>query len=139
MQTKPTENKLRTYVLFKKNFQCENYIFAIENFQKRKYFSKLRVSAHDLHIETGRYKKPTKNPLNERICHLCNSNEIEDEYHVVIKCSYYNNFRTDMFNKIKTFTDIEHIDDKAIFVWIMNYNNGDSTRYHSKDCYRVCS
>ena len=127
IQSNPTESKLRTYARFKKKFEPENYVFAIKNYEKRKYFSKLRVSAHDLHIETGRYKKPTKTPVSERICHLCSSDEIEDEYHVIIKCNHYSDLRTVMFDKMRGFTDIELMNEDSLFIWIMNYNDGDST------------
>ena len=122
-----SENKLRTYALFKKNFELENYIISLKIFQKRQIFSKLRVSAHDLHIETGRYKKPKKTPVNQRICTFCDTNEIEDEFHVILKCTRYENFRKDMLNNLKSFADISNMDEKSLFVWVMNYNEGDST------------
>ena len=39
---------------------------------------KLRISAHKLNIEVGRYNKT---PRNERFCKKCNTREIEDEMH----------------------------------------------------------
>ena len=105
----------------------EKYILCIKNFKKKQSFAKLRVSAHDLHIETGRYKKPTKTPVNERTCNFCTTNEVEDEFHVILKCSYYENIRMEMLDKLKLFTDIQNIDEKHLFVWLMNYNEGDST------------
>ena len=44
------------------------------------------TSNHDLLIEKGRHSKP-KIPREERICNLCNSNEIEDEIHFLFHCS----------------------------------------------------
>ena len=40
----------------------------------RKAISKLRLSAHNLLIETGRYAKPRSLPRSERICKHCNFN-----------------------------------------------------------------
>ena len=50
---------------------------------KRKNFSKLRISAHNLNIEVGRHKRPRKVPEDERICDECK--EIENEFHYVTK------------------------------------------------------
>ena len=43
---------------FKKSIHLENYLVTIKDISKRKQFTKLRISAHQLHIETGRHKKP---------------------------------------------------------------------------------
>ena len=39
---------------------------------------KLRISAHQLLIETGRHRNI---PRDERICELCDKNELENEFH----------------------------------------------------------
>ena len=46
-------------------------------------FAKLRISAHDLHIEKGRH---TKTILSKRKCFLCDI-DVEDEQHFVTNCS----------------------------------------------------
>ena len=51
----------------------------------------MRVSSHRLQIEAGRWAKPTRIPVNERKCLICNS--LEDEYHFVLECSIYVNLR----------------------------------------------
>ena len=43
--------------------------------------SKLRMSSHRLHIETGRWSNRRTTPLNERTCINCKV--IEDEFHFV--------------------------------------------------------
>ena len=63
--------KLDTYFSFKKEFIAEPY-FMLEHFYMRNAICKLRVSAHNLLIETGRYVKPKSMPLSERICKHCN-------------------------------------------------------------------
>ena len=32
-----------------------------------------------------------------------------------------------MLNNLKSFADISNMDEKSLFVWVMNYNEGDST------------
>jgi hypothetical protein len=51
-----SEGKLRTYTTFKVHFGCANYLSVIGNFEHRRCLTKLRISAHRLHIETGRYQ-----------------------------------------------------------------------------------
>ena len=47
--------KLRTYVTFKSNFGREHYLANVNNCDQRKSITKLRISAHQLNIERGRY------------------------------------------------------------------------------------
>jgi hypothetical protein len=47
--------KLCSYILFKSNFGCEKYLSVINNIEIRKRFTRLRLSAHSLRIEKGRY------------------------------------------------------------------------------------
>ena len=55
----------------------------LEHFYMRKAICKLRLTAHNLLIETGRYVKPKNMPRSERICKNCNLNIIENEFHFV--------------------------------------------------------
>ena len=50
-------SKLRTYCTIKGNFRCEDYLDTLQ-FNYRRQFTKLRLSAHKLHIETGRHTRP---------------------------------------------------------------------------------
>ena len=74
--------KLRTYALFKSNFQKEVYLETVKNVQKRKRLkTQFRVSAHSLEVESGSYEKKT---VSERICKFCNLNTVEDEVHFYV-------------------------------------------------------
>ena len=65
--------KLRTYAKFKTTFNLENYLLSIKCINSRILFTKLRISAHDLLIEMGRYTKPKKTPVENRLCRFCKS------------------------------------------------------------------
>ncbi len=54
------DKKLKKYALFKTNFKFQQYLEIFSDFNVRFNFAKLRLSPHNLHIETGRYgsKKP---------------------------------------------------------------------------------
>ena len=54
-----------------------------------KYITMLRLSAHYLSMETGRYQGI--NTVN-RLCQFCKS-DVEDEFHLVLKCPVYDCFR----------------------------------------------
>ena len=58
------------------------------------FISKFRLSSHCLAIETGRHKKV---PRDQRFCKICNSGDIEDEYHFIFKCQLYQNEREKLF------------------------------------------
>ena len=54
--------------------------------------TKLRLSSHRCMVERGRWMKP-KVQYIDRKCTLRNDNDIQDEYHIVLKCEYYNEVR----------------------------------------------
>ena len=55
-----------------------------------KYLTMFRLSSHSLAIETGRYQ----GVLNvNRVCKFC-KDDIEDEFHFILKCPTYQNFRS---------------------------------------------
>jgi hypothetical protein len=92
------EAKMRTYNLFKQAFVYEDYL-AIKHPHHRKSLTRLRISAHRLSIERGRYTTP-KTPVSDRKCQKCNLNEVEDEFHFIIKCPFYAALRQQIFMEI---------------------------------------
>ena len=100
MDTVTQENKLRTYVKLKHKFEMEHYLISVKNLSARSAMTKLRISAHDLNIETGRYSKPRKTPLNLRKCTLCKSDSVEDEAHFLLYCDYFSVERKQLFESL---------------------------------------
>ena len=89
-------NKLRTYRTYKSQFQTKHYVKLNMSGDQRKVLAKFRSCNLPLEIEKGRYTRP-KTPLNDRICKFCNSNTIEDETHLLISCSFYDDIRYKLF------------------------------------------
>ena len=89
-------NKLRTYRLIKQHYAVEPYLTKKVSFCVARGITKLRVSAHDLAIETGRRRRPPV-PANERYCTFC-PGQIEDEIHFVTQCTYYRCERQKLYN-----------------------------------------
>ena len=98
-QEKSTSPKLSFYHSTKGDFGRETYHADIKNSLDRFSTTKLRISAHDLCIEEGRYKNI---PRDERLCKWCTltlkSPKIEDENHVLYECDLYANHRTKLLN-----------------------------------------
>ena len=64
-----TTGKLRTYKLFKRSLSYESYLDLPPHM--RVTLTRFRISAHHLHIETGRYACPSPVPVEERHCAHC--------------------------------------------------------------------
>lgn len=111
------QTKLRSYCLFKKSFNYENYV-ATFNRSLRAPFTKLRISSHSLMIENGRHFQPKIEPQN-RLCKLCNLNAVEDEFHFMMICPYYADLRSKLFSDIKDFSGIINLSDKETFLSLM--------------------
>ena len=57
----------------------EKYLLEIKNFKYRQAVTRLRVSAHRLPVEIGRYKKIS---YCDRKCKLCDQGEVGNEQHL---------------------------------------------------------
>ena len=92
--------KLEFYNCIKSEFGPEKYLNLVKCPDARKSLTRLRISAHNLYIEKGRYETPLV-PRAERWCVYCKLNlgveTIEDEYHVLTQCPLY----TPLKNKFK--------------------------------------
>ena len=62
------------------------FVDILKNKNEIAMLSKLRISAHKLAIDGGRYLNI---PKHERICTAFNTGEVEDEEHVLLNCSIY--------------------------------------------------
>ena len=114
-------NKLRSYRTYKQVFMQEPYLTESNNSIVMKNLARLRLSAHKLHIETGRYKKGTERLKPEdRKCSFCNSGSCEDEFHFLIKCDFYST-RNELFNKLNNInSSFVTLTDKEKFNYIMS-------------------
>ena len=83
-------SKLDTYRKIKIEFGMSCYLSVIDKHYLKNALCKFRISAHRLRIETGRW---LHNNRAERICIFCSLNEIEDEFHFMLICPFYNDLR----------------------------------------------
>ena len=101
METIDTMPILRTYCKIKKSFECELYLNHVASFSIRSTMSKLRLSSHELEIETGHHRKP-KLPIEQRLCILRNSGKIEDVTHLLLECAVYKEERSKLLTMSHT-------------------------------------
>ena len=100
--------KLEFYRNMKNKYNFENYLDIIITDRRHKAaYAKLRISAHKLHIEVGRYKKYdsklhkyVNTPREERTCSKC-KDKVEDEYHFLFDCEKNKTLRDKLYVNIK--------------------------------------
>ena len=116
------------YKHFKTSFGYEPYLNILPQ-KERYYFSRFRLSAHNLHIVTGRY---TKNRVDRslRVCLVCKNGDIEDEYHFVLKCSAYSDIRKNYINPFYYNNPNVHK-----FILLMKCSDEHTIKYLSKYVY----
>ncbi len=81
-----TKPKLRTYSVFKSHTEVASHICCNMPKFERSLVSQLRLGILPLRIETGRYSNLEE---NQRICLVCDMNEIENEHHFLFECNLY--------------------------------------------------
>ena len=86
-------NKLEFYSDIKSEFKIEPYLNLVENRSHKNTLTRQRIRVHSLHIEIGPYKRfdkslkaYTNTPRGQRKYPIC-TDDIEDEYHFLFKCT----------------------------------------------------
>ena len=92
---KKESTKLEFYDTITTEYEMEKYLKIELNRNYRVVLSKLRISAHELEIERGRYLGKKR---EERKCKFCNT--IEDEVHFLDYCVQYKELRKELFDNI---------------------------------------
>ena len=92
------------------------------HYYQRRNLCKFRISNHKLEIEQGRYKNIS---VDKRTCKLCNDG-IEDEIHVLLRCSALDNIRKTTLSVIyRLYPETEILNDKDKFIWLMSAEDSD--------------
>ena len=92
------KRKLRYYnEVIKPTLEYQKYLYVLISTKKKINIAKIRTNSHELHSETSRWTVP-KTPWVERIYHLCESKNIEDESHFLLECPTYTHIRSQFHN-----------------------------------------
>ena len=97
---------LRTYCKFKQHFGKEAYLSKSSNTNFMSAIAKFRTSSHCLFIELGRHTRPYT-PAELRICKYCDLSEIDDEFHMLLKCKAHKYERNILLNKVSNLSTYE--------------------------------
>ena len=73
---------------------------VVKSFKLRKNICRLRISSHNLAIETGRHRRPLKIPPNLRFCTDCYTGHVGDEERIIMNCPKFHTERQQLFNNI---------------------------------------
>ena len=76
------------YSHVKTSFGLENYLNLLICKRSRRCLTRLRISAHNLRIYGN-----NRLQRQDRLCPLCYTRDIEDEFHFVFKCKAYGEIR----------------------------------------------
>ena len=109
---------LRTYRMFKHNFESEKYLHNVLDDRYRTAIAKLRTSSHVLEIERGRHAKP-KIATHLRTCTVCHT--IEDEDHFVTACEINESERKELHRKIENIYPLfKNMNERQMFLYLMS-------------------
>ena len=118
----------------KTDFVYERHLNVIKCAEKIRLIVQMRTSTHRLRIETGRYGR-NRVDRHERLCQVCSSNDIEDEFHFLFKCVCYNDIRR---RRIKSY----YWNNPSVFKLIKLLNSTSSVELinlaiYIKDAYKI--
>ena len=97
-ETDISQNKKLNFfnILYKPN-KRPSYVDHCKSKCDRSTLCKLRISAHTLSVERGRYLNI---PKQSRICLCCNNGDVEDELHFLLNCSTYKYLRDNIIKQL---------------------------------------
>ena len=102
-----TKPKLRTYRIFKTELETELYVKYHLPRRQRSLLAQFRLGILPLRIETGRYDNT---PIENRLCTMCDMNVVENEFHFVIECTRYRDYRNELYNRASfVINDLENM------------------------------
>ena len=121
--------KLYLYRKIKSNFNVEPYLKQIKKRKIRRSMTALRISAHSLEIETGRYasKKGDFVKREERYCSLCMEKDLKtpgDEIHAVLVCPSFHNERENVIGFIDNlYPNFKNLNDNDKLIFMLTCEN----------------
>ena len=108
--------KARLYLSFKRKPTYETYLETVKDRKIRLQYTKLRLSDHNLEMESGKHKKIER---QQRFCSSCNSYNIGDELHFLFECSELYLIRAVIFQKmLKRNPDLNNLDKLQKFIFL---------------------
>ncbi len=100
---------MQGYLALKRQYSVADYLTTVTVLCQGSSLFSVRLSEHNLVIDTGRYKKSWL-PKEECFCQLCKEGKVETELHFLTECTKLQPFRTKYFPKFKhNHPEFDHI------------------------------
>lgn len=126
--------KLDFYGTLKSAIVFEEYLDLVKNPNHRRALTKLRISANNLAIETGRFGA-NRVPREQRICQQCTNGDVEDELHFLLQCQLYIPERSFMLSEcIAECSNLSLLNNNDLIVYLLNAG-GKIVKLVAKYCY----
>ena len=110
--------KLRTYILFKQSYMTEEYVKINLKRNERSVLAQFRLGILPIRIKTGRF---IGERIEDRLCRMCDQNQIENEIHFMFHCSLYNEIRHTVLSCLYEETIISKTDNEKLYVLMNQY------------------
>ena len=119
-------SKLDTYKLIKNDNRIEPHILYVRDKNHQRALTRLKVSSHKLNIEAGRHARPYVH-RQQRLCLYCDSLELDDEIHFLLRCNFHSEARYSFIRKIAEHlpVQLETVPHTELFIDIMTSKNTD--------------
>ena len=85
-----SSSKLSLYRSIKTAYGHEHYLNSLNVRKYRHAYAQLRSGFHELEIEKGRYNNT---PFADRLCKICNLDQVENELHFILICPMFDDMR----------------------------------------------
>ena len=102
-------NRFKTLQVIHSEYKIQNYIEKIKNPEIREIYTRLRIDLNCLSTSKS------QGDQQRDLCQFCHS-EPEDVAHFLFKCNYYQDVRTDFYNRIDSNFDQRTISEKMHYV-----------------------
>lgn len=115
--------KFEIYCKVKKVYRKELYLYNIKDPHLRRHITNLRCGSNRMPINWLRKYGINR---NERLCTLCNKNQLGSEKHVIIECTNHNvnTYRNELFRLINNVTDqFTRLNLMQMFIYLIACND----------------
>ena len=124
--------KLRYYNMFKPDLGQEEYLTLNISKHQRSLFAQFRGGILPLQVEIGRYRNL---PLEQRICTLCDKNEVEHEFHLLCHCPIYEDIRKVLYNETITLYLDFYGNGRSATICTFSQQHSKTSHKFSYDCF----
>jgi hypothetical protein len=73
-------------------WHAAEYTFLPLATKKTNMLARCRLGSNHLKVETATWQTPTL-PYEQRLCDLCDMGDVQNEYHIIFKCTHFNDQR----------------------------------------------